>query len=117
MTFLNRAHRAAVFCGATPLLLGTAIFIVWVLTRRDWLMIAGAVILYAGLIIVAADGIALAVSCWMAFRTPGVSRRHVWFSALNCAGLLLSNFLAASWIIAAVISITTRYAVVVHNTS
>src|SRR5262245_42704279 len=117
MTYLNRAHRAAIICGATPLLIGTAIFIVWVMTRWDWLMIAGAVILFAGLTIVAAGGIALAVSCWMAFRTPGVSRRHVCFSALNCAGLLLSNVLAARWIIVAVISIATRYTVVVQNTS
>ena len=117
MTFLNRAHRIASICGAMPLLLGTAIFVAWLVARWNWLMIAGAVVLYGGLAVVAAGVIALALSCRMAFRTPGVPRRRVWVSTLSCAGLLLANFLTAGGIISAVIAMATRYTVVVHNTS
>ena len=117
MTFLNRAHRVVTICGATPLLLGTAIFAIWLVARWDWLMMAGAVVLYGGIAVVAAGVLALALSCWMAFRTPRVPRRRVWVSTLSCGGLLLANFLAAGGIISAVIAIATRYTVVVHNAS
>ena len=114
---MNGAHRVAIICGAAPLLIGTAIFVAWIPTRWDWLMFAGAVTFYSGLAIVAAGGIALALSCWIAFRTPGVPRRRIWVSALCCAGLFLVNVLAAGVIIAAVIAIATRYTVTVHNAS
>jgi hypothetical protein len=117
MTFLNRAHGVATICGAMPLLLGTAIFVAWLVARWNWLMIAGAVVLYGGLAVVAAGVTSLALSCWMAFRTPGVPRRRVWASTLSCGGLLLANFLAAGGIIWVVIAIATRYTVVVHNSS
>jgi hypothetical protein len=117
MTFLNRAHRVAAVCGAAPLLLGTAIFVVWLVARWDWLMIAGAVVLYGGLAIFATGVIALALSCWMGFHTPGIQRPRVWMLTLGCAGLLLANFPVAGGIIWTAITIATRYTVVVHNTS
>ena len=44
-TILNRPHRIAVICGATPLLLETAIFVTWLVARWNWLIIAGAIML------------------------------------------------------------------------
>src|SRR5882672_9935062 len=117
MTFLNRAHRIATFCGATPLLLGTAIFVAWLVVRRDWLMIAGAIVLYGGLAVVGTGVLALALSCWTAIRTSDVLHRRVWTSTLSCGGLLLANFLVAGGIIPAAIAIATRYTVVVINAS
>ena len=81
MIFLNRLHRVATVCGATPLFLGTAIFVGWIVTRSTWLVVAGVVTLYVGLAVVAAGVVALALSCWTAFRTPGVPRQRVWLSA------------------------------------
>jgi hypothetical protein len=117
MIFLNRLHRVATICGATPLFLGTAIFVAWLVTSWKWLVMAGVVMLYVGLAFVAAGVLALGLSSWTAFRTPGISRRRVWLSTLSCLGLLLANFLAADGIISAVIANATRYTVVVHNTS
>ena len=117
MTFLNRAHRIATVCGAAPLLVGTAIFVAWLVTRRDWLMLAGAVVLYGGAALVATGVVALALSLWSATRTPDAPIRRIRVSALSCGGLLLANILAAGCILWAGIAIATRYTVVVINAS
>jgi hypothetical protein len=114
---LNRAYLVATICGAAPLVLGTAIFIAWLVTRRDWLTIAGFALLYCGLVVFAAGVIALARFCWVALRTPGIPRRAVWLSTFGCAALLLANFPVAGGIIWAANTIATRYTVVVHNAS
>jgi hypothetical protein len=117
MTFFNRAHRVALICGTTPLLLGMALFVVWLATRWAWLIVAGAVVFYGGLAVVATGVIALWISCRMAFRSAGVQRRRVWLSTLRCAGLLLANVVAAGCIIPVGIAVATRYTVVVYNAS
>jgi hypothetical protein len=117
MSFLNRLHRVATICGATPLFLGTAIFIAWLGFHWNWLIIAGVVMLYVGLGAVTAGGVALALSCRIALRTPAVPRRRVWLAAIGGTGLLLANFLVAYGIMWSVIALVTRYTVTVHNTS
>jgi len=117
MTFLNPAHRIATICGVAPLLFGAAIFIAWLGTRWDWLMIVGIVVLYGGAVVLAVGVSALALSCWTAAHAPGIPTRRVWVSALSCGGLLLANILAAGGIIPAAMAIATRYTVVVHNAS
>jgi hypothetical protein len=114
---MNRAFRVALFCGALPLLVGISIFLLWLITRWDWLMMAGIFTLYGGVAIFFVGAIALARFCWLAFRTPELPRRRLWLSILGCAALLLSNFAVAGGITASVIAIETRYTVVVHNTS
>ena len=117
MRFLNRAHRFATICAVAPLVLGIAIFVVWLLVRRDWLMIAGAVALYGGLAVLAAGVVALAYSSWTALRTPGVERRRVRTSVVICGGLLGANVLAAGAILSVVVTTISRYTVVIHNSS
>src|SRR5712691_7569882 len=117
MAFVTRSHRLAALFGSVPLSLGTAIFLIWLVARWDWLMFAGAIVLYGGVAMVVAGALGLAHGCWVASRTPGAWRRGLWRSTLGCAGLLLVNVPVAAGIIAAAIAIMTRYTVVVSNTS
>ena len=114
---MNRAYRLALVCGAFPLLIGVSIFVLWLITRWDWLMMAGICTLYGGVAIFLVGVLAIARFCWLAFRTPNLPRRRLWLSTLACAGLLLLNFPVAGGITAAAIAIETRYTVVVHNGS
>ena len=114
---MRRSYRVALICGALPLLVGISIFLLWLLTRWDWLMLAGLFTLYGGLAIFLIGSISLGRFCWLAFRATELSQRRLWISTLGCAALLLSNFPAAVAIIATGIAIETRYTVVVHNAS
>ena len=107
MTFLTRSHRLATLCGALPLSLGTGIFVIWLVGRWDWLVFAGAVVLYGSVAVVVVGAIALAHGCWVASRSTTVSRQGMWMSTLGCAGLLLVNFPVAAGIIAAAVAIMT----------
>ena len=73
---MNRVYRVALICGAAPLLIGVSIFILWLITRWDWLMMAGIFTLYGGVAIFVVGVLALARFCWLAFRTPGFPRRR-----------------------------------------
>ena len=113
---MKRMYAIALTCGAVPLLVGVAIFLLWLITRWDWLMVAGLITMYAGIVIFFIGAIALAWFLWLAFHVPAPQGRP-WFSAICCAVLLLSNFPVAGGIMAAVIAIETRYTVVVENES
>jgi hypothetical protein len=114
---MNRSYRVALICGACPLLIGISIFMLWLITRWDWLMLAGILTLYGGAAILLVGVLALARYGWLVFRTPAVPRRRRWLSTLVCAGLLLLNVPVAGGIAVAAIAIETRYTVVVHNAS
>lgn len=103
--------------GLLPLLIGVSLFVLWIVTRRDWLMVGGFVTLYGGLVSFFIGAIALARYCWAASRLVDPPRRRWVPSALACAALLLSNLPVAGGIVAAVIAISTCYSVVVHNAS
>jgi hypothetical protein len=97
MRFLNRAHRVAAFCGATPLALATVIFLLWLVTRQEWLMIVGLFLLYAGLGALVL-GIACAVKAWWtARRDLDRSNRQPAVSIRACVLLLLANQQRLAW--------------------
>src|SRR6185312_7690842 len=104
---MSRAYRVAMICGAVPLLVGLAIFLLWLITRWGWLMLAGVFTLYAGVVAVALGIIGLAMS-------PEVRRAR---PRLACAALLLVNFPVAFAICYAAVAVKTGYTVVVHNDS
>ncbi len=114
---MNFSYRAALICGALPLLAGVSIFLLWLVSRWEWLMVAGIFTLYGGVAVFCIGTFALARFCWLAFRTPELPRRRLWLSTLGCATLLLSNFAVAGGIIYSAIRIESRYTVVVRNNS
>jgi hypothetical protein len=80
-------------------------------------MIAGAIVLYGGIVLVLLGVLALACFCRLAFRTPGLPRQRLWRATLAGAGLLLLNVPVAGGLTAAAIALETRYTVVVRNDS
>ena len=116
-TYMNHAYRLALTCGAVPLLLGVSIFFLWVITRWDWLMMAGVATLYAGVAAFFIGAFALACFCWLASRSADLPRRRNSNRVLACGLLLVSNFPVAVGIVAAAIAIETCYVVIVQNNS
>jgi len=108
------AYRVALFCGAVPLLLGTSVFALWLVTRAEWLMAVGAFVLFGGLACFGVGVLALARFCWVGLR-GGDPPPRFWATTTLCAVVLLSNFPAAGLILRKVIAIETRYTVVVRN--
>lgn len=114
---MNRAYRYALVAGATPLVTGTAIFLLWLVTRWEGLMHAGVFTVIAGLVAFACGSMALVVYGWLAYRDPMVSRRRFWLSTLGCAALLLFNFPAALGVTTAFLAIDGECLVIVRNDS
>ena len=114
---MNRTYRIALICGATPLFIGVSIFLLWLVTRWNWLMMAGLYTIYGGVPIFLIGVVALTRFCWLASRTPDLPRRRLRISVICCAGLLLSNFPVAAAIVVGAVMIDTRYIVTVHNAS
>ncbi len=114
---LKLFYRAALFCGAFPLLVGIAIFLLWLLTAWSWLMAAGFFTLYGGMVFLAAGFFFLAVYGLRAFRDSELPRRRISARVLGASALLLLNLPAAAGILAAVVAIETRYTVEVRNAS
>jgi hypothetical protein len=114
---VQSAYRRALFAGAFPLAVGISIFLLWVATRWDALMVAGLLTLFGGLVFFAV-GLGLLVRyCWLGLRAPDVPRRRVWLRTAACGALLLSNFPVAGGIVVAVGAIESCYTVVVRNDS
>jgi len=114
---MNRAYRLALACGAIPLLMGVSVFLLWLITRWDGLMVAGMVTLCGGMALFLIGVVALMRYWSLASQTPDIPSRHLRRSTFLCAGLLLLNFPVAGGIVAAVIAIETCYTVVVENDS
>ncbi len=112
-----RALRVALLCGALPLLVGVSIFVLWLLTRWDGLVMAGFITLYAGVVVFVVGAGALGRFCWLGFRGTEWPRRRLWLATLGGAALLLSNFAAAGGVIAAVVAVETRYTLTVRNSA
>ena len=112
---MNGAYRVALFCAAFPLLVGISIFVLWLTTRWDWLMVAGWFTICGGLVFFFVGLASLGCYCGLALRKADESRRHIWLSSIACAGLLLSNIPIAAGITTAAVAILTRYTVVIHN--
>ena len=114
---LRGAFQLALFCWIFPLVAGVSIFVLWVITRWDWLMLAGGITLFGGTIFFLAGCCALFRYCVIARRTTPQSSRRIWTTAGLCGALLLSNFVVAGGIIVAFEAILTCNTVRIHNAS
>ncbi|HWB06384.1 MAG TPA: hypothetical protein VG796_25395 [Verrucomicrobiales bacterium] len=112
---MNRAYRVALFCGLVPLLAGVSIFLLWCVTRWNWLMTAGGYMLLAGTLCIGIGAIALDRFQRTASKSPHLSTRRMWWMFTGCCMLFFSNFVTAGGIIGAVYYIQTGYTLTVHN--
>jgi hypothetical protein len=99
----NRLLRAAMICGLLPLGTGVGIFLLWLIARWDWLMMAGLFTVYGGIVSVLV-GLGFLVAAGK--QTP---------SARPALGILLANFPIAGFIIVVAFVIQTRFPVTVVN--
>ncbi|MBL4883484.1 MAG: hypothetical protein JKY95_02975 [Planctomycetaceae bacterium] len=105
-------QKTAVVCGAVPLICGISIFLLWLLTRWEWLMGAGLITLGVGIVLFLIGILSLFV-----YWTSGDRDKRNNTMARFCAGLLLINFPVAGLIVVAFVSVINCYTVVVHNDS
>ena len=107
--------RIAWTAGAAPILVGTAIFVMWLIFRGDVLMAAGMITIYAGLASVMVGLICLAIYLWRNWRSTAVPRRRLVGQATVLTGLFLANFVAAGGFVYGAIMIETRYNLSIMN--
>jgi hypothetical protein len=112
---MNRAYRNAVICGAVPLIVGVSVFLLWLVTRWDQLMMAGVATLYAGSFMLLVGVLELARYGWLGLKTPEFPHRKLRRTALGAAALLLLNPPVAAGLVYTAVFIETLYTVVVDN--
>jgi hypothetical protein len=113
---VKRAYRLALICGAAPLAVGAAIFLLWLVTRWDQLVVAGVATIYGGVACFAVGLGALVRYYILATRAAEPVPRRKLGSDLAVALLLLfANYPLALGIIGGAMAIETRYTVIVRN--
>jgi hypothetical protein len=108
---------AAIWCGAIPLAVGTATFVLWLVTSAMALQMLGLLTIFAGLILVAGGGILWLMHLIATLRAPQSATRRRQLM-LSCVALvvLLANFPTCIFIVAAVTHIESAFTVEIANT-
>ncbi|WP_221065586.1 hypothetical protein [Methylomagnum ishizawai] len=89
------AYRIALLCGGIPLLIGCAIFSLWLATNWNGLIFAGVLMICGGWTLFLEGLIVLGWFYRVGSRLPNYPRRRLRLSTLGATTLLLSNFPAA----------------------
>lgn len=111
-------YRAAIVCGAAPMVVGVGVFLVWLAVRADWLMLVGGVTLTAGPAVVAVGAVCLLIYVLARRKVPeGRRGRGWWLRPVGALGLLLANFPVGYAVFTAAWFVETRYVVEIHNTA
>jgi len=114
---MPRLLKTAFLCGVLPLSAGTLVFLAWLITRWDWLMVAGLVTIFLGLVCFVMGAVGLSLHLHRLGQiAPPEMRRQNWL-ALITACLLIINFPAAYCYTNWASDISTRYTLVVVNES
>jgi hypothetical protein len=114
---MRTSLKAALVLGATPLVIGLAIFALWVLTRAEWLMGTGIVTMYGGVAVIVGAAVCLASYVWRSWRSRSVARGRLAWQTIGVLVLLLANFVAAGAAVFGAVMIEARYTVSVSNQS
>jgi len=114
---LPRLLKLAFLCGALPLVTGTLGFLTWLVTRWDWLMLAGLVTIFLGLVWFVMGAICLSIHLHRSDQLASPEHRRQNCLALITVCLLLINFPAAYYYTAWASDISTRYTLIVVNES
>jgi hypothetical protein len=85
---MNLWHRIALVCGLIPLIIGISVFCSWILTRWDWLMLAGFFTVVIGFLLFLGGLVSLLIASRRA-RQHGMPYKQ---KNLFIFGLLLLNF-------------------------
>jgi hypothetical protein len=114
---MNWPCRIAWFCGACPLLVGISIFVLWLITHWQWLMMAGLITICGGIALIAIGMIALVYGRWNDPLALAWHGKRFWMGTIGCVMLMSSNIPVAAGLVTVVVALETRYTVVVCNAS
>ncbi len=112
---MKKMLKIAWLAAATPLVTGTVIFIAWLLTRADALMVAGAITIMACLCSVTVALVCLAIYLWRNWHSTEVTRLRLAWQAAAVVGMVIMNFVFAAGFSVAAIQIATRYNLSITN--
>lgn len=109
-------YRIAFLCGLLPLTIGTGIYLLWLVTEWDVLMVAGIFTIWGGLACVAIGFIAAAIYAFK-LRATGALWGPIAGRIAKPVGLMLFNLPASIIIFSLAWSAATRYDVTLTNES
>ena len=109
--------KAAILCGAIPLVAGSLVYFTWRLTEWDWITIAGISVIAVGVASFIAGAACLLRHLWREFCVERAARHRLWIQGLLVGSLLLINFPLALFYVFSADEISTRYTVRVVNKS
>lgn len=109
-------YRIAFLCGLLPLTVGTGIYLLWLVTEWDVLMVAGIFTIWGGLASVAIGFGAVAIYAFK-LRVNGALWRDIAGRIAKPIGLMLFNLPACIVIFSLAWSAVTRYDVTLTNES
>lgn len=105
---MKTSLKLAYIAGIAPLVIGTAIFILWLWHRTPLLMMSGIVMIWAGVCSVVIGAICLAVYLWGVWRSATIPRGRLALQTAAVLGLFLLNFLVAASFVIQAIALETR---------
>lgn len=109
--------KVAWVAGAAPLVVGTAIFFLWLWLRAGDLVVAGLITIDAGLCSVFVGAICLAIYLWRNRQSTAVPRQRLVWQAAASMGLILANFIAAGGYLVGASIIMDHYHLSIRNGS
>jgi hypothetical protein len=113
---IDRLYYFSLAFGASPLLAGVVVFILWYFTRDEILQFAGLLIILGGLICVLIASIYLAVSLYWESGVK-TSSKIMLRRGLLSAAIIISNFPAAYMCTKAALYLTSLYTLTIENRS
>jgi len=107
--------KIAWIAGAAPLVVGTTIFITWLLTRADVLMLAGGITIQAGLCSVALALVCQAIYLWRNWHSMEITRLRLAWQTAALVALVIMNFVFAAGFVCGAMMIEARYNLSITN--
>lgn len=111
-----RAYKISIVCGVTPLLVGTSVFVLWLITQWTILEEIGIFTIIGGIVLFSIGAIALVLHTLGRNKTSEV-RSSLCRENTRAAGILLLNFPVALLIVFLVSHIQSYYTIIVKNDS
>ncbi|TWT64191.1 hypothetical protein [Rubinisphaera italica] len=114
---MPRLLKSAIVLGASPLLVGTLIYVMWRYTQWEWLEAAGGLTILVGLVAFYMGASALCRHLWFESRAQLISSRTLFLQAVVVGSLLLANFPVAGYFALSAVAVSMQYTVRVYNNS
>lgn len=112
---MSRLYKFILFCGLLPLCVGVGVFLLWLVTRQDLLVLAGLVTCVAGCVLVSIGGLCLIVDVCREWKLGRIPRKRLLLRSLLAGGVLLVNFPAAAFVFDAAFHFDSRCEVSISN--